>query len=76
MMSEDFWSDERAAKALKIAEAIVENEGWKVNETIKHWPFSYRHLEKQPDLSEYVDGAEEEGASLVIWDKSDVTEDD
>lgn len=76
MMSEDFWSDERTAKALKFAEAIVENEGWKVIDTIKHWPFSYRHLEKQPDLSEYVDGAEEEGASLVIWDKSDVVEED
>ncbi len=69
MMAADFWSDDRVAKALEIAIAVVENEGWVVNETVKHWPFSYRHLDKQPDLAEYVDGAEEDGVSLVIWDK-------
>jgi len=79
MMDEEFWSEERVARALEIAKAVVENEGWKVNETVKHWPFSYRHLEKQPDLSEYVDGAEEDGVSLVIWDKDageELSEDD
>ena len=72
MMSEEFWSEERVAKAIEIAESIIENEGWKINDTVKHWPFSYRHFEKQPDLEQYVDGAEEDGVSLVIWDKSDL----
>ena len=71
MMDEEFWSESRVFRALEIAQAVVENEGWKVNDTVKHWPFSYRHLEKQPDLTEYVDGAEEDGVSLVIWDKND-----
>jgi hypothetical protein len=70
MMDEEFWSEARVARALEIAKAVVENEGWKVNDTVKHWPFSYRHLDKQPDLTEYVDGAEEDGVSLVIWDKN------
>ena len=69
MMAEDFWTEKRAARALEIATAVVNNEGWTVNDTIKHWPFSYRHLDAQPDLAEYVDGAEEDGVSLVIWDK-------
>jgi hypothetical protein len=69
MMAEDFWSEQRVARALEIAIAVVENEGWKVTETVKHWPFSYRHLDRQPDLADYVDGAEEDGVSLVIWDK-------
>lgn len=69
MMSEEFWSEHRIARALEIAKAVVENEGWTVSDTVKHWPFSYRHLDKQPDLTEYVDGAEEDGVSLVIWDK-------
>lgn len=69
MMDEDFWSKERVARALEIAIAVVENEGWTVNDTVKHWPFSYRHLDNQPDLAEYVNGAEEDGVSLVIWDK-------
>ncbi len=70
MLDEEFWSEARVARALEIAKVVVENEGWTVNETVKHWPFSYRHLEKQPDLTEYVDGAEEDGVSLVIWDKN------
>lgn len=80
MMDPEFWSEERVARALEIATAVVENEGWTINDTVKHWPFSYRHLEKQPDLAEFVDGAEEDGVSLVIWDKDgelssdDVTE--
>lgn len=70
MMDEEFWSEDRAARAIDIAKAVIENEKWTVVETVKHWPFSYRHLEKQPDLSDYVDGAEEDGVSLVIWDKN------
>lgn len=70
MMEEGFWSEQRVARALQIAKAIVENEGWTINDTVKHWPFSYRHLDKQPDFAEYVDGAEEDGVSLVIWDKN------
>ncbi len=69
MMDEEFWTEERTARALEIAHGVVENEGWKIDDVVKHWPFSYRHLEKQPDLSQYVDGAEEDGVSLVIWDK-------
>ena len=69
MMDEEFWTEARVARALEIAISVVENEGWTVNDTVKHWPFSYRHLDKQPDLGEYVDGAEEDGVSLVIWDK-------
>ena len=76
MMDEDFWSEERIARALRIANAVLENEGWTVSETVKHWPFSYRHLDKQPDLAEYVDGAEEDGVSLVIWDKDGELEPD
>lgn len=76
MMSEEFWSEDRIAHALEIATAVVENEGWTVNDTVKHWPFSYRHLDKQPDLAEFVDGAEEDGVSLVIWDKDGELETD
>ena len=76
MMDEEFWSEARVARALEIAKSVVENEGWTIIETVKHWPFSYRHLEKQPDFSEYVDGAEEDGVSLVIWDKDGEVEEE
>lgn len=69
MMDPEFWTEPRVAHALEIATAVIENEGWKISDTVKHWPFSYRHLEEQPDLAEFVDGAEEDGVSLVIWDR-------
>ncbi len=71
MLVEDFWTELRVERALHIAQSVVENEGWTINDTVKHWPFTYRILEKQPDLAEYVEGAETDGVSLVIWDKTD-----
>lgn len=71
VMDPDFWSETRIEVVMEIAQSVVDKEGWHVEETVKHWPFSYRHLDEQPDLAEYVDNAEEVGVSLVIWDRSE-----
>ena len=70
-LAPDFWSDKRANMAVEIAQAVIVNEGWTVSETIKHFPYENRQLDKQPEMKEFVDSAEETGVSLVIWDRSD-----
>ena len=69
--AEDFWEGENQSVALQIAEQIVTEEGWKITETIKHWPFSYRHCEQDESLWEYYEAAETDGICLVIWDQTE-----
>ncbi len=69
--AEDFWEGEREQAALQIAEQIVTEEGWKITETIKHWPFSYRHCEQDESLWEFYEAAENDGLCLVIWDQTE-----
>lgn len=69
-MAADFWSTERANKAIEVAQTVAENEGLTVTDTVKHWPFSFRQIEDQPELEEYLNSAEEDGVCLVIWDHS------
>lgn len=66
----EFWS-KRADTVQEIAKGILAEEGWEIAGVIQHFPFENRAVEQQPDLAEFVDNAEDNGMSLVIWDGKD-----